>query len=68
MEITIKLDERKKEAKALLKFLKSLPFVEVGTEKKRYNTETEQAIKDARNGIGVTKTKNIADLFKKLYA
>lgn len=66
MEFTIKIDQRKKEAKALLEFLKSLPFVELELEKPRYNAETEKAIQDARNGIGVTKVENVSDLFKKL--
>lgn len=68
MEITIKLDPRKKEAKALIEFLKNLSFVEIEKEKPRYNAETEKAIKDAKKGIGVTKAKSVADLFKKLEA
>jgi antitoxin component of RelBE/YafQ-DinJ toxin-antitoxin module len=66
MEFTIKIDPRKKEAKALLEYLRNLPFVEL--EKRRYNVETEKAIQEARNGIGVTKVKNVADLFQKLNA
>ena len=68
MEVTIKLDQRKKEAKALLAYLKSLPFVEIGIENQRYNDETEQVIRDAKNGIGVSKAKNTGDLFRKLEA
>ncbi|MES2544240.1 MAG: hypothetical protein V4548_05100 [Bacteroidota bacterium] len=68
MELIIRLDQRKKEAKALIEFLKNLPFVEVETEKNRYNAVTEKTIRDAKNGIGVTKVKNAADLFKKLEA
>jgi antitoxin component of RelBE/YafQ-DinJ toxin-antitoxin module len=66
MEITIKMDQRKKEARALLEFLKNLPFVEVAIDKPRYNIETEKSIRDAKNGIGVTKVKNVSDLFQKL--
>lgn len=66
MEFTIKIDQRKKEAKALITYLKNLPFVEIASEKPRYNAETERAIQDARNGIGVTKVNNVADLFQKL--
>jgi hypothetical protein len=66
MEITIRLDQRKKESRALLEFLKNLPFVEVNNNKPRYNAATEKAIKDAKNGIGLTKVKDIADLFNKL--
>lgn len=68
MEITIKIDQRKKEAKALLEFLKTLPFVELDIEKPRYNSEAEKAIRDSINGIGVTKAKNVSDLFQKLNA
>ncbi|MDP2058783.1 MAG: hypothetical protein U1C58_13880 [Flavobacteriaceae bacterium] len=50
MELTIKIDQRKKEAKALLEYLKNLPFVEVTTDKPRYNPETEKAIIEARKG------------------
>ena len=70
MVFTIRIDQRKKEAKALLEYLKNLPFVEIELEleKPRYNAQTEKAIQDARNGIGVTKVKNVADLFQKLNA
>ena len=68
MEITIKIDQRKKEARALLEFLKNLPFVELDIEKRRYNPETEKAIQDAKNGIGITRVKNVSDLFQKLNA
>ena len=66
MQVTIKLDQRKKETKALLEYLKSLPYVKVESEKPRYNTATEKAIQDAKKGIGVTNAKNVTDLFKKL--
>jgi antitoxin component of RelBE/YafQ-DinJ toxin-antitoxin module len=68
MEFTIKIDQRKKEAKALLEYLKNLPFVELEIDKPRYNAETEKAIQDAKNGIGITKVKNVTDLFQKLNA
>jgi antitoxin component of RelBE/YafQ-DinJ toxin-antitoxin module len=68
MEFTIKIDSRKKEAKALLEYLKNLPFVQLEQEKPRYNAATEKAIQEARSGIGVTKVKNVADLFQKLNA
>jgi hypothetical protein len=35
MEFTIKIDQRKKEAKALIAYLKNLPFVEIALEKRR---------------------------------
>jgi antitoxin component of RelBE/YafQ-DinJ toxin-antitoxin module len=66
MEIIIKIDQRKKEAKALIEYLKNLPFVEVATDTTRYNKTTEKAINDARKGLGVRKVKNAAELFKEL--
>jgi len=42
--------------------LKNLPFVKLELEKPCYNVETEKAIQEARNGIGVSKVKNVADL------
>lgn len=68
MEVIIKFDKRKKETKALLEYLKSLPYIEVETHNPRYNAETEKAIQDAKKGIGVTTVENVADLFKKLSA
>ena len=68
MEITIKIDNRKQEAKALLAYLNELPFVKVENKKTRFNAETEKAIQDAVNGIGVTKVENVVDLFQKLDA
>lgn len=52
MEITIKIDHRKKEAKAFLEFIKSLSFVKIEEVEttQRYNNETEKAIKEARSG------------------
>jgi hypothetical protein len=66
MELTIRIDQRKKEAKALLEYLKNLPFVEVTTDKPRYNPETEKAILEARKGLGLINADNVDDLFKKL--
>ena len=66
MEITIKIDNRKQEAKALLAYLNELPFVKVQNKKPRFNAETEKAIQEAKRGIGLTKVENIADLFQKL--
>ncbi len=66
MEVTIKIDQRKKEAKALINYLQNLPYVKIEIEKPRYNAETEKAIEDVRKGIGFIKADNIDDLFKKL--
>jgi hypothetical protein len=66
MEFTIKIDPRKKEAKALLDYLKNLPFVELELEKPRYNAETEKAIQEVRTGK--SQPTNLVDLRKQLYS
>ena len=68
MEIVLKIDQRKKEAKALIEYLKNLPFVEIENmpNKKRYNIETEKAIDDARSGN--TYPINLEELRKQLYS
>lgn len=66
MEFTIKIDQRKKEAKALLEYLRNLPFVEFEIEKRRYNAETEKAIQDARTGK--VHPTNLVDIRKQLYS
>ena len=66
MEFIIKIDPRKKEAKALLDYLKNLPFVELELEKPRYNAETEKAIQEARTGK--SQPTNLVDLRKQLYS
>ncbi|MBL1410370.1 hypothetical protein [Sphingobacterium faecale] len=62
MEITLKLDERSKQAKALYEYLKTLPFIEI--EEKRYNSTTENAIKEAKSGK--TNKISLADFRKQL--
>lgn len=66
MEFTIKIDQRKKEAKALLEYLQNLPFVELELEKTRYNAVTEKAIQEARTGKA--HPTNLVDLRKQLYS
>ena len=68
MEIVLKIDQRKKEAKALIEYLKNLPFVEIEnmSNKKRYNTETEKAIDDAR--AGKKYATSLEELRKQLYS
>jgi antitoxin component of RelBE/YafQ-DinJ toxin-antitoxin module len=66
MEFTIKMNPRKKEAKALLEYLKNLPFVALAIEKPRYNAETEKAIREARTGK--THSTNLEALRKQLYS
>lgn len=66
MEITIKFDQRKKETKALLDYLKSLPYIEVVTNKPRYNAETEKAIFDVKKGK--TEKTNLTELRKLMYS
>ena len=63
MEITIKIDQRSKQAKAFLAYLKTLPFVSVES---RYNAETEKVIDDARKGIGLNKAESVDDLMAQL--
>ena len=66
MEITIKIDERKKEAKAFVEFLKNLSFVEITSHKKRYNKETEKAIEDLKKGK--TQKVSLASFRNQLYS
>jgi hypothetical protein len=54
MELTIKLDQRKKEAKALIEFLRNLPFVEVETKEDLSKTEL--------NNLSVKEQKFVANL------
>jgi len=63
MEITLKIDKRSKQAKAVIEMLKTFDFVKF--EEPRYNKETEKAIKDAKAGK-TFKVKNSKDLFKEL--
>lgn len=66
MEITIKFDQRKKEAKALLEYLKSLPYLKLESSTKYYNIITEKAIKDAQNKKSTSI--NLIDFRKQLYS
>lgn len=66
MMTTVKIDIRSSAAKNLVAFLKTLSFVKIEEESSRYNDETEKAITEARAGIGLTITKNHADLMHKL--
>ncbi len=66
MEFTIKIDERKKESKALLEFLKNLPFVELDLEKPRYNSKREKAINEAKSGKSTPIS--LEDFRKQLYS
>jgi len=66
--VTVKIKENSKEASALLRYLKSLSFVEV-QEKPRYNAATEKVISDARAGKDFKKAKKRgldSALFKKV--
>jgi len=66
METIIRIDNKSKAAKSFLEFVKTLPFVKIEEEPKRYNAETEKVIADAKKGIGVKRVKNSKDLFKSL--
>ncbi len=64
------VNEKIKGAKELLDFVKTLPYVEFidNTEESFYipNAVTQEAIKQAENGIKITETENVEDFFKKL--
>lgn len=64
MEVTLKIDKRSKQAKAVLEMLKTFDFVKF--EEPRYNKETEDAIKEAKSGKA-TKI-SLADFRKQLYS
>lgn len=66
MEIKLKIDNRKKEAKAFLEYMKNLPFIEIQDDKPRYNALTEKSIIQALRGVGISKAKNVKDLFEQL--
>ncbi len=62
--ITISIKENSKQAKNLIEYLKSLPFVIIHEDKKP-NATTLKAIKEVEEGK-VHKTKGKADFFNKL--
>ena len=66
MSLTIKIDLKSKEGKLLAEYVKSLAYVTVQEDDIRYNEKTEKAIKEAREGKGIIKTKRHADLMNKL--
>ncbi|REE05778.1 hypothetical protein [Marinoscillum furvescens] len=63
--VTVHINEKSKQAKALIEMLKTFSFVEI-EEKPRYNEETEQAIKEAKAGKNLIQTKSHEDLMEKL--
>ncbi len=64
MEITVKIDKRTKQAKAVVEMLKTFDFVKF--EKPRYNKETEKAVKEAK--AGKTTKISLTDFRKQLYS
>ena len=66
MATIVKIDSRSKAAKLFIEYIKTLPFVHVEKDSPRYNEDTEIALKEARQGKGITKTKNHGDLMRKL--
>lgn len=72
--VTVTIKEQSKQARAVVEMLKTFPFVEfkesskkiTSTQKPRYNTATEKAIKDARKGK-TTKT-TLAELREIMYS
>ena len=63
--ITLSYNPRNVIAKKTIAYILSLGVFK-NAEKPRYNAEAEKAIRDAKNGIGVTKVENVKDLFEKL--
>ncbi len=47
--VTVRINDKSKQAKALIEMLKTFAFVEID-ELPRYNEETEKAIREAREG------------------
>lgn len=66
MELTIKINQRTKEAKALIDYLLNLPFIEVETKKSEPNKTTINAIKEVEQGK--TQKVSLEDFRKKLYS
>lgn len=63
--VTFIVKENTKQAKLMIEYLKSLPYVEIVENEKIPNKTTLNAMKDAENGK-VTKTKNLKDFIEKL--
>jgi hypothetical protein len=63
--VTVRIDDKSKQAKALIEMLKTFSFVEI-EDKPRYNEETEQAIQDAR--AGKTEKLDLDKLRRQLYS
>lgn len=66
MTTIIKIDNRSKAAKLFLEYVKTLSFAVVEENERVFNVKTEKAIKEAQEGIGVTKTRSHSDLMEKL--
>lgn len=66
MEVILKIDPRKKEAKALLEFIKNLPYVSIEVPSKKVNAITKKAMDEAKKGNLPTIT--LAAFKKQLYA
>lgn len=65
MEITIKINQRNKQAKALLEYIKTLPFVEIkGEEKEKspYNPKFVKMVREAEKEIAEGKTMVVKDV------
>jgi len=65
--VTLKINEKTKEGKTLMSLLEFFVSEKKGVELVQTpNIETLKAMYEAENKIGVSKTKNTEDLFKKL--
>ncbi len=63
--VTVRINDKSKQAKALIAMLKTFAFVEV-EETPRFNEETEKAIREAREGK--TEKVTIQQFRKQLYS
>ncbi len=61
MEITIRLDQRKKEAKALIEYLKNLPYIDVETKQELGKTEEKITPKQKKLINTLKRVKSNAD-------
>lgn len=62
---TVHIDDKSKQAKALIEMLKTFKFVKI-EEQPRYNEETEQAMREAREGKNLHMTVSHEDLMEQL--
>jgi hypothetical protein len=62
---TVYIDDKSKQAKAVIEMLRTFKFVEI-EEQPRYNEETERAMREAREGKNMHMTVSHEDLMEQL--